>query len=555
MMRAETFFFKLKDVIFTLPRLPGKLWKTQKAALFSGLLIGTSYIPFPPWALFICLIPLWGAVLEHPNESFWKSFWRGWWSQFILSLIGFYWIAYVSHEYGYIPWPISLFILLLFASTVHIYFALATGTAQWLRKKLDLKDWAVLAIMAGLTGLAEIWWPSLFPWNFGYPFLWIQSPVAQVSDVIGFHGLSLFVLFFNAALTWGVHQARMNKKTFPVLAVGVVLIASLTGLYFWGVQKKQEWLNTREPSHLKVLTVQANIGDFEKYMAERGAGFEQSIANQYFALTREGLSKDPDVDLIVWPESAFPDFLNAPDLKLRLYSTQFAKFVQEIRKPILTGGFSHALVPGRGMETYNGLFLYGPSQNSGPNEDLHSFGEPYHKTDLLMFGEYTPFSDTFPILAQISPAGVGFGRGKGPQILPFGDYKIGAQICYESLDPNFTSHLALLGADVLVNLTNDSWFGPTSESPQHMIMTLARGLEARRPLIRSTNTGITTAILADGTQLQRSPQYVTWTHTFDIPVRKNASLTFYTQYGSWLPYLLLIFLSVTLIIGRGRARS
>jgi apolipoprotein N-acyltransferase len=550
MMTPERFFFKFKDFLLSAPFRLKKHLGLQKAALFSGLLIGTSWIPFPPWALLICLLPLWGSVLQN-KETFWKSFWRGWWTQFVLSLIGFYWIAYVSHEYGFIPWPFSILILLLFVSTVHIYLALATGTAQWLRTKLELSEWATLATMAGLTGLGEMWWPSLFPWNFGYPFLWIHSPIAQWADVIGFQGLSLFVLFTNAALTWGIQQARTRKKVSPIITLTSALIVLLIVMYTTGLQKKQDWQKT--DSQLKVLEVQANIGNFDKYMAERGQGFEQSIADQYFGITRQALREHPEADLIIWPESAFPDFLNVPDLHSRPYASQFTKFVQEVKKPILTGGYSHTTDERGRYRIYNAIFLYGPPQGTDGLE-LQSYGEPYHKTDLLMFGEYTPLSETFPFLAQISPAGEGFARGKGPQIVPFGEFKIGPQICYESLYPEFTSRLVGLGADFIVNLTNDSWFGPTSESHQHMIMTLARGLEARRPLLRSTNTGITTAILADGTQLQTSPQYTVWSHVFEVPFKKNAPVTFYSQYGSWLPYLLLIFLAATIFLGRGRAR-
>ncbi len=536
-MNRDSRFFKFKSKTIAILR-------KNKGAIFSGVLIGTSYIPFPPWALLFCLIPLWLEVLEN-QESFWSSFARGWWTQFILSLIGFYWIAYVSHEFGYMPWPVALLVLLLFVATVHTYYAVAAGGAQWLRSRLQLSESVTLVLLAAFTGLGEIYWPSLFPWNFGYTFLWMKSPIAQTADVFGFQGLSLLVLFANAGLTWAFLQAKNTGKYFYLIWKSLAIIGIFAGLHFWGLEKRAEWRVT--DSKLNVLQIQANIGNFEKVMAEKGAGFEQSIVNQYFELTREGLRQYSDIDLVIWPESAYPDYLEVMDLVNRPYANQFQHFLKEIKKPILTGGYAHTFDAKGLNRNYNGLFLY------GANGQL--FGSPYHKTNLLVFGEYTPLTDYFPILTKISPAGEGWSRGTGPQIIPFNEYKIGPQICYESLYPEFSAELAHLGADILVNLTNDSWFGPTSESHQHMMMTLARGVETRRPLLRTTNTGITTAILADGTQLQKSAQFTPWYGRFEIPFKKQAPMTFFTQYHSWLPLILLLIVILSVLIGKGRAKK
>jgi len=129
---------------------------------------------------------------------------------------------------------------------------------------------------------------------------------------------------------------------------------------------------------------------------------------------------------------------------------------------------------------------------------------------------------------------------------------LGPQVCYESLDPLFSSSLALKGADILVNVTNDSWFGPRFEPLQHLYMTLARGLETRRPMLRSTNTGISSAILADGTVLQLSPLYTRWAGLYDVKFQKNAPVTFYSRFGAWLPLALFVFLGLVVAMGRKR---
>lgn len=489
--------------------------------------MGTSYMPFPPWALLFCFAPLWIHVLKYCNN--WKhAFWAGWWTQFVFSLIGFYWIAYVSREFGYMPWPLAIVTLLIFAATVHIYYAVAAVLIFSLKKIFKLSLWSAIFMVPACMVLLEQFWPSLFPWNLGYPLLAFKPTfhVAQVADSIGFLGLSLCVHLTHIliAIAW--------LKKDKLLAVKILSPVLLLFLIFHFYGKTKFASAQRTDQSLKVLVTQANIGNFEKIQAEKGKGFQQQIIDIYFQLTRTALENNPDVDLVIWPESAYPDYLNTHQ-KGRTYTQQFFRFQQEIQKPILTGGYSSDPPESVKQEDYNGLFLY--------SENGEALNPPYHKTNLLAFGEYTPFSRQFPILAKISPAGFGFGRGPGPTVMEFKNFQLGLQICYESLYPEFSESLAKKGADILVNLTNDSWFGPTSEPYQHMWMTAARAVETRRPLIRSTNTGISTVVLASGEVLQPSPLYQTWTGVFNVPFRIDQADTFHTQYRKYFALVWLLF--------------
>ncbi|MGZ9148393.1 MAG: nitrilase-related carbon-nitrogen hydrolase, partial [Candidatus Deferrimicrobiaceae bacterium] len=144
-----------------------------------------------------------------------------------------------------------------------------------------------------------------------------------------------------------------------------------------------------------------------------------------------------------------------------------------------------------------------------------------------------------------------FARGKGPQGKTLHGLVLGPQICYEGLFPGFSRSLADQGAQIFVNVTNDSWFGTWAEPRQHLFMTLARGIEFRRPVIRSTNTGITTAMLADGTILDRSPLHREWFHAYDVPYRKDPPPTFYQLYGYQLvPPILILVIGTLLAMGR-----
>lgn len=505
-----------------------EFFKTYRWALLSGILMGTSYVPFPPWALIFCWVPLW-LDLAHEN-SLKRVFWKAWWAQFALSLIGFHWIAYVSHEFGYLPWPVAIVVLLGFCAGIHLYIPLACMAAKYMSQRLQLSAGGFFVLAACAHSLGEIWWPAIFPWNLGYPLLWSGVPVAQFMDVIGALGLSFLVHLINAGIAtlWRRREARLTWAAGSAFVIFVALFS------WWGLQRSDAWKGGDK--NLRVLMVQGNIGNLEKVMAEKGAGFQREITQRYFRLTRQALQQNllnggAPVDLIVWPESAYPDFLGNHN-HFRFYSSQFEDFVRDIQTPIITGSYANDPPEAAERRDYNGMFLYG--------RDSVAQSPAYHKTYLLIFGEYVPFGEMFPVLKRLNPGGPGFGRGSGPVIWNYEGLRVGPQICYESLYPDFSEALVKKGAQILVNLTNDSWFGPGFEPRQHMIMTLARGVESRRPLLRSTNTGITTAILADGQILTRSPLFTEWAHVFEIPYRENPSLTFYTQWGSFLPGVVIL---------------
>jgi apolipoprotein N-acyltransferase len=526
-------------------------FKTYWLAILSGVFIGLTYIPFKPWLLPVCYVPLLLFCLR--QDSLKKVFWGAWITQFVLTLIGFHWIAVVAEEYGHLPMAAALFVTLLFAAFMHLYIPAAVTTALWLRKKFTLGIPSTLIGFSCLMILGEIYWPVIFPWNLGYPLMWIQGGLVQWADVIGLFGLSFCAYLVNSAVALAFVE-KFSRRSKAILVASLILVVTFELL---GHSRKEFWANTDATK--KVMVVQANIGNLEKFYAERGAGFQQFIADSYFQLTRTGLAVHPDTELIVWPESAFPDHLN-PFAYNHKYTKQLLDFSSEIKKPILTGGYSKDPPEQSKRRDYNAVFLLNPSPLPSP--------DPYHKTYLLIFGEYIPYGDKFEWLAKINPGGAGFGRGSGPTVFQEGDSKIGIQICYESLYPEFSAQLSKKGADFMVNVTNDSWFSsslPNSwfrtsfEAHQHMIMTLARAVETRRPLVRSTNTGISTVVLADGSVLEKSPTQAAWFKQYAVKYRTKAPQSFYTLFGAWLPAVVLLILFLVLILsqtkGKRRART
>lgn len=500
--------------------------------VLSGIFIGTSYIPFPPWAAVFGFIPLW---------MFWEQQTRlknvilgGILSTFVFTIIGFNWVTHLLHEYAQAPWFVAVLGMLLFALFAHLFVPLAG--ALWFvgRKHNFYIGWQSILAMALLTALSLWALPMLFKWNFGYSWYGAKIPVYHLAEYIGFSGLSMLTILANVPLyfAWQKRQDRKGR----VILIRVVIV--FLGLNAFGLSTKA-WLPKPDAS-FNTLLVQANIGNAEKMAAEFGRGFYEQIINKYQQVTDKGLQEhvSVDIDFIMWSETAFPSLLNG-EYQQTYYAQQLIQYINKRQVALLTGAY--AKDPETGLIT-NSLFVL---DKKGQVESRY-----YSKTILLAFGEYIPGEEQFPIFREWLPMVGHFGRGQGPtQLLSLEDYKIGAQICYESLYPDFSKALADLGAQFIVNVTNDSWYGTWQEPYQHMYMTLGRAVETRRPLVRVTNTGISTVVLASGEILQQSPMYQEWAGLYSVPYISQPKTTFYQRNFALMPSLLLGILLLLLLNG------
>jgi apolipoprotein N-acyltransferase len=501
-------------------------------SIVTGILIGTSYIPFLPWASWFAFVPLWMVWVDR-DITMKKIFWTGWIAQFVFTIIGFNWIAHTAHEFGRLPWSISAIALLLFAAFGHLDLPLAGLIWKKLLKLLGITDHqslSSLTVLAGIIAALKVAMSVLFPWHFGYPLLWVDLPMVQTADLIGFEGLNHIVVFSNVvffqALWW---FSRNRKMTFKWIAAWASLVLALNVMGVW-IQKK---LPTPD-AKIEIGIVQANIGNFEKQVAEKGlSGFRASILNEYVVLTESLLAKakseNKSLTAIVWPETAFPYTIEGQGGFESIGVKELKDHVRRWGVTLLLGGYGERLT-GLPDNVANAFFIF--------DREGNILDDPYIKTILLAFGEYLPMDDWFPKLREWLPETADFLRGSGPRILNApvdtsvigGSLKIGPQICYEGLYPRFSVSLANQGAHVFVNITNDSWFGDWAEPFQHLEMTLARAIEFRRPLIRSTNTGISTVMLADGTRMVASPIGKKWYDIYTIPMVKDPKPTFYQRF-------------------------
>ncbi|MDO9106393.1 MAG: apolipoprotein N-acyltransferase [Methylovulum sp.] len=514
-----------------------RLLKPWLLPIMSGIFIGTSYIPFPPWASLFCFVPLW---------LFWGRQTRlkpvvigGLVTAFVFTLIGFNWITYTLHEFARLDWPIAFVGMLFYALIANLYVPLAGCLWFWGRHAFNWSERLSLGLMAIITIICEAYSLTLFDWNFGYTWYGSDIPLYHWAEVVGFSGLSAATLLCNLPLylAWQQRKQHAGKRMLAAVVSGFILL-NIGGL----------WLKARLPqpdASFTTLLVQANIGNAQKMAAELGNGYRNEILRRNTELTDQAIKthSQTTIDFALWPETAFPGLLGEA-FKADEKAVALGQSVRAWHTPLITGAYSADRTSNL---ITNSLFVFNGQGEMVPPH--------YSKSILLAFGEYIPGEQVFPVIRKWLPATGHFARGSGPtQLLDLNGYKIGAQICYESLFPGFSRALAQLGAQFIVNVTNDAWYGDWQEPYQHMMMTLARGVEFRRPVVRVTNTGISTVVLASGEILEQSPINQTWAGLYQVPYLKNPPVTFYQRYFWLVPGLLWGALLLLLIIGVKRER-
>lgn len=494
--------------------------------MISGVLQATSYIPFPPWALFFSLVPLWIFWI---GSDFKKKVFGTLVCSLVACSIGFYWIAITAHEFGKAPWIMSILALMLFSLLANLH--LVVSAIIWGILKLQVSKKHSLWLLPFVTAISISFVPTLFPWNFGYAWIYANLPGAQLADMFGVISLSTVTIFINFLVLLAVVTKRYSYYGLGAFVVFISINAiGLLHLNFVPEEK----------GRLKVLITQANIGNLEKQLSLSGYGFRTKVVTKYANLTTDALENEDGVDLVVWPETAYPKYINLLDFKNTAPVLSNLAVNNEVA--LITGFYD--VQPG---DLVANAMLY--IDNSGQVID-----RPSHKSILLAFGEYLPLSETFPKLKEIFPQVADFVRGPGPEIRSIGDVIFGPMICYESLFPSFSRKLANLGSHVLINLTNDSWYDDWFEPKQHLYITAGRALENRRPVIRATNTGLSTVIKSNGQPMKISPRGEEWAGVYNVKYPEGNSQTIYQRWGKNLHPIILILL-ILLIFGHGRFKK
>ncbi|WP_449244222.1 apolipoprotein N-acyltransferase [Desulfobacca acetoxidans] len=504
------------------------LFKLLAAAL-SGLLLAIALPKFNiAYCLWIGLIPLLWALQGTSGR---KAFLVGLINGLAQNLGTLYWIMYVTVVYGKLPAPVGGIILLLLAAYISLYRGL----------------WAWLYTWGETRGLAGYWWgPALwvslefvqtymfsgFPWMLlGYGLH--QSPyLIQVVDITGTYGLAALIVMVNIGLYQLLQGWAVGRARFRPLAISLVFLGIALGYGYFRLPQVQQQMAQSPTAKLSV--VQGNIEQGRKWDPH----YQGETINIYGELTRKSSIRQPQV--IVWPETAAPFFF----LRDKELSARLINIARQNGSYLFFGSPAFEFGPA-GEFFFNRAYLLSP--------DGEVVGS-YDKAHLVPYGEYVPLRRLFPFIGKMVPMVGDFKEGPPGVVLALPQVNLGSLICFESIFPYLSRAMVRNGANVLVNITNDAWFGRTSAPYQHLAMAVVRAVENRVALARAANTGVSALATPDGGILWTSELYTTAAHTAALPLLSGGS--FYTRYGdifSWSAIgLTILGLASGLALGRRR---
>lgn len=501
-------------------------------AIISGLLLTAAFPKAGLSALaWFALVPLLVALRElNPKEAFRMGLIAG--LAHYLTLL--YWVVFTMRTYGYLPWWQCVSLLVLLAAYLALYpgfFALAV--ARLCRKP------------GHLILLAPVFWVALefmrsflmtgFPWGLVGYSQFNRLHIIQISDIFGVYGVSFLVVLFNAALyvlllhlvrkRWRGHPVE-TRQVLPAILLPLTLIGA--ALVYGSMRIGELDETVQGASSLRVALVQGNIDQAFKW----NPALQIATMKKYTGLTLSAAESHPD--LVVWPETATPFYFGASPKLTRLVTDA----VRQAGVHLLLGSPSVQEAPGS-PAYYNSAYMVAP--------DGRATGR-YDKVHLVPFGEYVPLKRLLSFVGKMVAQVGDFSPGEKGRTLAWGgdNPPIGVQICFEIIFPGLSRSLVQNGAGVLVNLTNDAWFGKTGAAYQHFSMAVFRAVENRRSLVRCANTGISAFVDPAGRIMARTALFEDAVVVQTIPVLTEK--TVYTRMGDALPLACLIVL--TLLMGR-----
>ncbi|MDZ7644844.1 MAG: apolipoprotein N-acyltransferase [Woeseiaceae bacterium] len=476
-----------------------------RALLFAcGAALTLSFAPFGLWWLapFLVLPVLLAGLLATPRAAAWLGFWFG----AGLFLAGTHWLYVSVHVFGRVPLLLAILLMLALVVIMAAWFAACGGLLSACiagrPARLLLAAPAVWVLIEWLRG----WVLSGFPWlSLGYGQ--VDSPLAAWLPVVGVYGVSLLVVLSAAALL----NALLSRRR----AAGVLVLVALSPWVLGAALEPLAWTAPAGPP-VRATIVQGGVSQDRKWQREQ---FQPTLA-----LYRDALLAARDSDIVVWPEVAIPSVIDRVESYLDQLQSDLAP-----RQTLLLG-----ILERRDERIHNSVLLL-----AGDDRDR----QVYRKRHLVPFGEYFPVPDfirNWMRLMSLPHSDLSPGAARQPLLVTAGGRRLAVAICYE--DAYGAEQLyALPDADILVNVSNDAWFGDSIAPHQHLEIARVRAREAGRHVIRATNNGISAMIGPDGTLRETVPQFQFATLT--LPVTPMQGLTPYAQSGNW-PVLLLACLGI-----------
>ena len=494
---------------------------TQKPArkflysILAGVLLTAS---FPPgkmgWLAWFALVPLLKSLEnEAPSHAFKYGFIMGF--AHYLTLI--YWIVVVLKQYGNLNFFISLAALIILS----IYLSLYPAIFSYLICYIKRPRFFILMMASLWVGLEYIRAKALtgFPWCLlGYT-QYRHLNLIQIAELVGVYGLSFLILISNALIYEIFFDRNRPLKRLLIWEIPIISLIAVFTLAYGHHRLSDEKTKEKNKKTINIAIIQGNIDQSVKW----NPVYQQKTIDIYHRLSRTTYSFKPD--MIVWPETSVPFFFQN--------DTDFSHKVFEI--PEESG--AHLIFGSPAYRREDGVIkYYNRAYHLSPDRESSGY---YDKVHLVPFGEYVPLQRFFPFIHRLVTAAGDFVSGEKIAPLKLPHLSAGILICFEVIFPELARTHAKKGAQILVNLTNDAWYGRTSAPYQHLCMAVFRSVENGKPMIRAANTGFSTFISSRGKIIAQGELFTEETLKHEVKVG-DSSQRFYTRYGDMFAIVLLI---------------
>ena len=502
-------------------RIPAALRRQRLLlAVLSGSLLSLAFPGHPHYLLSWLYNPLWGhfalvpLLLALEGRGFKSGFTTGWTCGFVWNLFCLYWVA--DTQGG---GPAVVGGTLLMAAYLGLFPGLCTGLLDALRVR-----WGT-----GILALTPVLWTAqeylLSLGELGFPWLLLGHSQAAIPHFVqhaiwtGVFGVSCWVVGLNALFYFCLFKRRWSL--FAVAALGYLLPWLHAQSTFANLPKEQ----------IRIGLIQPNMTLEEKWGPN---GLERSFI-KFETLSHQAAMHNPE--LLVWPETALPCNLSQ-DLACR---NRALALVEKLEIPLLTGASEYNF---ERNEPYNSAFFLRPGTSETPT---------YAKMHLVPFGERTPYRDKIPLLRDIDwtqltgdlgPAE--FARGRQRTIFDHPKHPFAVLICFESIFPDLVRRHVAAGAQILVNITNDSWFGRSAGPYQHALINAMRAIENRTAIARAATSGISLFIDPFGRTYEATELFTATAVVADLSVGQSG--TFYTRHGDLFGQVVLYLALGSLIL-------
>lgn len=515
------------------------LLPSRRHALAAALTAGLLFVAYPPFNLvapaFLALVPLLWLLEEavgtgaqaHPGTGSdagapWGEVARiGYWFGAAASGLVFYWLVIALWHFTPLALAGYLAAVLVVLAPGWLVFALGY---VWVRRRTGLPVWLVFPLLwTAFEWLVGHQGDLAFPWLGLGTSLTSVPTLVQFADFGGARGVTLWLAWVNALL----YLALARRAWRPAA------LATVTGLAALGYGLWREATIVMRPV-TTVAVLQPNVGFSEKW----DPGEQDSLVVALVRQTVEA-ARLPGVRLVAWPEAALPDFFERhPNWDALVRTT-----VAELRTPLVAGALDAEIHPDGSFDYFNAAFVYDSTGNRR--------GQPsYRKRYLVPITERVPFLPPkwFKSLSYFG----GFSRGDRFPVYRIPEGGFGILICYESIFEDLARGYRRDGADFLVNITNDGWFGTTVGPYQHAAHLVMRAIETRMGVARAANTGVSEYVDPLGRIHLATPLNVQ--RVAAGPVLTSSARTLYVRLGDWVGALALAGSAALLIAGYARQR-